>query len=175
MSITLARPYAKAAFEYALEKHELSAWANMLENAASVVTHPHVVDYLTDPRITVQNWVQFITDICASNLNDAGKNFLQLLADNRRLKLLPDITKLFTQYQALHEKRTDVRVISAFPLNAEEQSKLENALQIRFSRSVSLQCEVDSTLLGGAVIRMGDQVIDGSIRNSLKQLLDTLR
>lgn len=174
-SITLARPYATAAFREAREKNNLPDWLDMLTSAALVIQDPQVANYLTDPRITPEHWGKFITDICQSVLTDTGANFLKLLAENRRLALLPTISNLFADYYAEHEQRATAYVTSAFPLTESEQKQMEASLQIRFKRSITLECDVDPSLIGGAVIRLGDHIIDGSVRNSLKQLALTLR
>jgi F-type H+-transporting ATPase subunit delta len=171
---TLARPYAKAAFEYALQHKQLTPWAEMLSCAAMVVGDPAVVRFLGDPRITTEALSGFILDICGSVSPDIGKSFIRLLADNRRLSVLPEIAALYEDYRAEHEKRVDVKVTSAFPLNEQEKTQLEAALKIRLERSVSLECHIDPDLLGGAVIRMGDQVLDGSVRGSLAKLAAAL-
>ena len=167
---TIARPYAKAAFEYALQHQQCVPWSEMLNCAATVVRDPSMSRFLGDPRITAEVLSQFILDICGAGCPKAGDHFIRLLADNRRLNILTEIVALYEEYRAEHEKRVDVKVTSAFPLGLQEKTQLEAVLKTCLQRTVSLQCDIDHDLLGGAVIRMGDQVIDGSVRGALVRL-----
>jgi F-type H+-transporting ATPase subunit delta len=167
---TIARPYAKAAFEYALQHKQITPWAEMLACSATIVHDPAVSILFGDPRVTAKVLARFILDICGDPSLQSGEHFIHLLADNRRLNILPEIVILFEAYCAEHEKRVDVQVTSAFALSEQEKTQLEAALKTRLQREVSLQCGIDQNLLGGAVIRMGDQVIDGSVRGSLARL-----
>jgi F-type H+-transporting ATPase subunit delta len=171
---TLARPYAVAAFEAALEKNALMAWEGMLSIAAAVVQHDDVARLLDNPRITTQQLFELFSDVLSSVLDSEQKNFLHLLVENKRLPLLPDIALLFADYRAEHEKTINVEVVSAVTLDTIYQQKLSQTLTKRLHRKVSLQCSVDPSLLGGAVVRAGDTVIDGSVRGKLNRLLESL-
>jgi F-type H+-transporting ATPase subunit delta len=171
---TLARPYAVAAFEVALEAHALDSWKGLLNSAAQIVQDPEVVSLLDNPHATMRQLLTLFCDVLAPFLDDEKKNFLSLLAENKRLPLLPDIAALFTTYCAEHEKSIDVEVVSAVTLDALYQQKLVQSLTKRLQRNVSLQCSVDPSILGGAWIRANDTVIDGSVRGKLNRLLESL-
>jgi F-type H+-transporting ATPase subunit delta len=172
--ITIARPYAAAAFEYALANKDIVAWEAMLQSAVLVAQTPAVMQLLASPKLTSVQLADFFCDIMASQLNDERRNFMRLLAENHRLAALPDITELFRAYRAAQEKTITVNVVSATALTDVYQTKLIQALAKRLQRQVELQCEVDPLVLGGAIIRAGDTVIDGSVRGKLTRLLDFL-
>jgi F-type H+-transporting ATPase subunit delta len=171
---TLARPYASAAFEYALENDALSEWDEMLKNAAYIVENPAIKTLLRSPAVTAEQMVDLFDTVLAKVLDRQKKNFIDLLAANKRLPLLPDIAALFENLKAEYEKTVTVSVVSAVSLDEAYQQKLVKSLTKRLQRQVSLQCEVDPALLGGAVITAGDRVIDGSIRGKLNRLFESL-
>ena len=169
---TIARPYVAAAFEYALAHRDLNAWEDMLQFAGAISADSRVQDLLMSPNTTQQNATDFFCSALSTRLNDERKNFIKVLAANKRLTALPEIAARFTEYKADYEKTLNVDVTSAIPLTGEYQQKLIQALSIRFQRQVTLDCVVDESLIGGAVIRAGDTVIDGSIRGKLARLID---
>lgn len=167
---TIARPYVAAAFEYALARKDILVWEKLLQAAAELTQQDSISQLLASPDVTRKQLGDLFCEILASHL-DAGKtNFLQLLAENNRLAALPDIYELFKAKRAAHEKTLSVQIISATTLDAAYQKKITTALTKRLNRKVKLQCEIDPELLGGAIIRAGDLVIDGSIRGKLNRL-----
>lgn len=168
--ITIARPYAKAAFEYALEKNALAAWSDMLGYAAAVASDEAMTQCLDDPQLTSDQKAETFVSVCADKIDAAGKNFVTQLAQNKRLSVLPEIYILFAILVAEQEKTVDVNVQSAYELSDEEAQKLVTALKQKLGREVNLQSEIDSSLIGGLIIRAGDMVIDGSIRGKLAKL-----
>lgn len=171
---TIARPYAQAAFEYAVSKNELAAWEGMLHSAAKIVQQKEVINLLNNPKMTNQQMAELFCDVLEKMLDVEKKNFIRILAENKRLLVLPDIAALFTNYRAEKEKTVEVEIVSAFPLDETYKDKFINSLTRRLQRAVSLQCDVDATLLGGAIVRAGDLVIDGSVRGKLNRLLESL-
>ena len=169
-ALTIARPYAKAAFETAQTKQQLAAWSRMLAAAAAGVGEPAVQTLLGSPKLPKQQIAQIFIELVGQELGDSGANFIRLLAENRRLGLLPVIALVFAQLRADAERTIEATVISASPLGDEERAALARALKKRLNREVTLQCETDSRLIGGAVIRAGDLVIDGSVRSKLERL-----
>jgi F-type H+-transporting ATPase subunit delta len=171
---TLARPYAKAAFEYAASAGDLQGWSQSLALAAAVAQHANVVQLLSSPSITAGQQVEQLIAICGDELSEQGKNFLVVLSENRRLQLLPEISHQFDILKANREKAIDVEVTAALELDAGQQQMLSDALSAKLERKVNMQVRLDKSLLGGAVIRAGDTVIDGSIRGRLAKLAESL-
>ena len=171
---TLARPYAKAAFEYAAQAGELQSWSDSLATAGSVAQQPNVVKLLSSPSVTAQQQATALIEICGDALDERGQNFLTVLSENHRLQLLPEISLQFDVLKANREKSVDVELVAAHELDAEQQQKLSDALSAKLERKVNMQVSLDKNLLGGAVIRAGDLVIDGSIRGRLAKLAESI-
>jgi F-type H+-transporting ATPase subunit delta len=171
---TLARPYAKAVFEYAESRGELEQWSKTLGVLSSVVADTSVQKVLTNPDYTTQQQAATLSEICAEELNEKSSNLLNLLAENRRLQLLPYIREQFDVLKLQRLQSVDVELISAKPLDADAQDKLSQALSRRLDRSVNVSTSVDESLIGGVLVRAGDTIIDGSIRGRLTKLAETL-
>lgn len=171
---TLARPYAKAAFMAAKEDKDLAGWSKALEVAASVSAHDKVQNLLQSPSLTSEQKSESFCALCGGDLDSKQQNFMHSLAQNRRLILLPQIAILFELYKANHEKAIDVSVESAFEISSDLEKQLISALSKKLERDVTLQTSVNEALLGGALIRAGDTVIDGSVRGRLAKLAETL-
>lgn len=167
---TIARPYAQAVFAAASEQGDLQGWSAMLQLAAAVVSHDEVAAIIDSPTLDKAQRGQVVIDICGGNITDAGRNLLQVLAENGRLALLPEIAALYEVERAAAESRITAEVISATPLSDSQKQAIAVALQKRLGRDVALECNVDETLLGGAIIRAGDMVIDGSVAGRLDKL-----
>ena len=171
---TLARPYAKAAFEYAVEAKDVQGWSDSLSLAASVAQQPSVKKLLSSPSATAAKQAEAVQDICGDELATACQNFISILSENRRLQLLPQISQQFEIMKANLDKAVDVEVVAASKLDAAQEKALSEALSAKLERKVNLQVSLDKSLLGGAVIRAGDTVIDGSIRGRLTKLAESL-
>lgn len=167
---TLARPYAKAAFEYARDHNTLDQWSEQLTTVAAVSTQERLQKLLSNPSRTAEQQVAVLVDVCDEQLSVPVRNFLSVLADNKRLPLLPQIADLFGKFKASHEKSVDVEVVSAFELEDEVTRKLSEALSRKLERTVNVRSTTDASLLGGVLIRAGDLVIDGSVRGRLNKL-----
>lgn len=168
----IARPYAKAAYEFALARKELPAWGKLLQAATEFVQQPLVSKALESSRVSAEQWFALSTEVLSPYLNEERKNFLRLLAENKRLSVLPIIAELFKEYEALNNQATEVQVTTAVPLDEKYQRKLTDKLTQVLKHHVTLRCDVDEHILGGAVVRAGDKVIDGSIRGQLTRLLE---
>lgn len=167
---TIARPYAKAAFESARQHNAFERWSQVLATASSVVQDERVARLLSSPRVTSEQMSGLIGDIAGGALDERSRNFLATLASNRRLALLPEISAMFEALRAEAENTADVQVISAVQLNDAQKQRLAAALKQRLKREVRLHCEVDGSLIGGAIVRAGDFVIDGSLKARLDRL-----
>ncbi len=168
--LTIARPYARAAFEEARKNAGLAPWSEALQAAAIVVRDPRVANLLDNPRVTPGQLAELVDGIAAAPLGEHGANFVRTLAENHRLGYLPEIAELFDALKDEAEGVQDVTVTSAAPLDEAQQRKLSAALERRLRRKVRLHCEKDASLIGGAVLRAGDLVIDGSLRTRLERI-----
>ncbi len=173
-TITLARPYAKAAFEFACQAKQLAQWSTLLEAAVLVAKDPLVVPLFSDPKVSDEALHTFFEELCEPWLTEQAKNFLRLLAENKRMALLPDIAHVFDALRAQHDKAIIVEVKSYDPLSELQQQSIKDALQKRLDCNIELECQQDRSLLGGAVVRSGDLVIDGSVRRRLQCLYKEL-
>lgn len=167
---TIARPYAKAAFSYAREHNALVTWSDTLALASAVVSEPKVNRLLGNPRVTAKQLVDLLTDIVGDKLAPQGRQFFDTLAANGRLGLLPEITEMYEGMRADLEKVADVEITAAVDLNQAQRDRLSAALRKRLQRDVRLHVSVDPSLVGGAVVRSGDLVIDGSLKAQLDRL-----
>lgn len=166
---TIARPYAKAAFESARQHNALESWSKVLATASSVVQDERVARLLSSPRVTPEQLSGLIGEI-VGQLDEQTRNFLATLASNRRLAFLPEIASMYEALRAEAENTADVQVVSAVALNEAQKQRLSSALKKRLKREVRLHCEVDASLIGGAIVRAGDFVIDGSLKARLDRL-----
>tara|TARA_B110000046_G_scaffold142478_1_gene149290 strand:- start:1912 stop:2448 length:537 start_codon:yes stop_codon:yes gene_type:complete len=171
---TLARPYAKAAFAQAVEQNALVQWSDMLSIAAQFAADDELEKVLLHPGLTAEQQASALTDLCGDKLNQSGKNFLMILSENKRLTLLPQIVEAFEELKAAQEHAIDVTVTSAFELTDAQQETLSQALKNKLQCDVRLTGEVDPLLVGGAIIRAGDLVIDGSVRGKLAKLAEAM-
>ena len=171
---TLARPYAKAAFEYAREHDALDQWSEQLGTVAAVVGDERMQSVLDNPSLTAEQQAQTLGEICGDALGGEEKNFVSILASNKRLGLLPEIHEQFARFKANLEKSVDVEVVSAFDLADTTRDRLADVLGRKLEREVKVSTTTDSDLLGGVLIRAGDMVIDGSVRGRLNKLAEAM-
>lgn len=167
---TIARPYARAAFDFARAANALRPWSELLQRASATVADERVAALIGNPHVKAGELVDFLAGIAGATEQVNGRNFLQLLAENRRLALLPEIAAQYELLRAEVENTVDVTVTSAQPLTAEQSAQLEAALVKRLQRQVRLHAAVDAALIGGAVVRAGDFVVDGSLKGRLERL-----
>lgn len=169
--ITLARPYAKAAFAQAQDKGVLAEWSASLALAAAIAEDESVAKHvLGDPLVTAEDQAKFFIESGAKRFSGKFPDFIRLLAENNRLKLLAQIAILYERYRAAAESTLAVEVRASKALSKVQQSRLSATLKQRFKRDISLEVSVDESLLGGAVIYAGDTVIDGSLKSRLARL-----
>jgi F-type H+-transporting ATPase subunit delta len=167
---TVARPYAKAAFAWAQEQGKLDQWSGWLGTARNVVLSDEFAAYESSPGVQTQQLVDLVASVCADSLDPNGRAFLQLLADNDRVGYLPEIATRFEELKAEAQNVADVEVVSATQLTDGQRERLAGALRTRLRRDVRLHCTVDPSLIGGAVVRAGDMLIDGSLAQKLQRL-----
>lgn len=168
--LTLARPYAKAAFAYASEQNATDAWSNVLQLLSAAVQDEAFSAYLNRPELTPAEQVGLFAKVLGNEQTEAVSNFLTLLADNGRLALLPEIDTEFEQLKSQNNNTVDVVIESAFPLDSVQEQKLAHALEKRLNSAVKITVEVNPALIAGVVIRAGDQVIDDSALSKLEKM-----
>lgn len=175
---TIARPYAKAAFQYALESSALEEWSNTLGHFALIAGDASVKALLSKPDLTAEKKAQFFVSVIDESVSadtiEHAKNLLMQLAGHKRLATLPAIFVLFEALLAEHQKTVDVNVTSAFPLSEAEAEKLLASLKKRLGREVKMESEVDDSLIGGVIVHAGDLVIDASVKGKLAKLTNEL-
>lgn len=171
---TLARPYARAAFDVARDREAMPEWSEMLQFAAAVADDGRMGPLLDDPRYTREQIAEIFIHVGGKQLNRDAQNFVRVLADNRRFALLPKIAELFNVYRAEAENTIKVDVVSGSEFSPAQQKELAAHLKKRFGRDVQLEYTVDENMLGGAIVRAGDEVIDGSVRGQLSKLASAL-
>ena len=171
---TLARPYAKAAFQLAQSANALPAWDSMLSLAAEIASDSAVAPLLESPHVSEAQALSLIADSAGDHIDDRFRGFLSVLAENDRLPLLGEISKIYARLRQEAERRLVARVVSAVGLSEDQSQRLTSALSKRFDAEVELKNEIDPNVIGGAVIYAGDQVIDGSLKGRLKKLEQSL-
>lgn len=167
---TLARPYAKAAFQYALEAQDLVGWQEQLKTVAGASRYGVMQKKISTPSLSAQQQAQLLIDACGDELSAPVRNFIVLLAKNKRLLLLPEIFQLFDALKTAQEKAVDVELVTAQPLDDASRTNLSEALGKKLARKINIQTIVDQQLLAGVIIKAGDLVIDGSMRGRLEKL-----
>jgi F-type H+-transporting ATPase subunit delta len=171
-ALTLARPYARAAFALAREHGRLPQWSNLLGFAATIAADARVQALLGHPKLGLSDTLELL--LPAGDLDPNFRQFVATLAENRRLALLPEIAAQYEQLRAEAEKVVKVNVTSAVTMGAAEIESLTTALKRRFGGDIALTQSVDPDLIGGAIIDAGDVVIDGSVRGKLARLQSAL-
>ena len=172
---TLARPYANAVFETARADGSLEQWSRMLAFIVAVANETQVKRLLDSPDVGAEQKAFRLSEICGDELNDRARKLVQVLAGNKRLDILEQIYDQFEELRAAEEETLDVEVTSAYPLSDQESERMRAALSSKYGKEVSLTSTVDPNLIGGAGIRAGDTVIDGSLRGKLDKLAENLQ
>ena len=173
-AITIARPYAQAAFDEALKLKDLKGWSAALISLAETLCNQEVRAVVTNPRVAKSQIEKLMDDFLGKEASAQQRNFVRVLIENQRLQVLPEIASIYENLRAEAEKTLDVVVDSAFELTSEQQDKIVKSLKARMGREIKLVCKVNKELLGGIVIRAGDKVVDGSARTRLGEMANAL-
>ncbi len=175
---TLARPYAQAIFDLANSTNQLQAWSDMLQLVSAITADEQLQLLLDNPSVSgdqLQDLIIGVADAANGGLTEAGRNMVKVLRANNRLGLVAEVARQFEALKAEAENTLHADVISAMPISGAQQQKLAEALKNRLGRDVELNCSIDESLIGGAIIRAGDLVIDGSARGRLEKLSTILQ
>ena len=171
---TVARPYAKAAFDFAVEAKAIDDWQVMLAFAAEVSQNEKMISFLKGGKSIEESQDIFI-QVCGEQLDSKGQNFIKVMAENERLLVLPQVAEQFSELKTEYEKTANVDVTSAVKLTKQQEVAISAALEKRLDRKVKLNCIVDASVVSGLLIKSGDMVIDGSLQGKLSRLATTLQ
>lgn len=174
-NVTIARPYADAAFELARGAGALEAWSEALDRLATVAANPDMQACFTDPKFSEDDVVKLVLDVANGKFDGEQQNFVRILADSERLQVLPEIRDLFVQLKNEHEGVKEVAIESAFPLDDATLKTLTADLEARFQAKLNVSVSVDPELIGGVRITVGDEVIDASVRGKLANMASALK
>ncbi len=167
---TLARPYAEASFRSALEAGDLAGWAGGLELAGAIAADPRMADLLGDPRLNRAQKLELFFSVGGDRLSAPVRNLVTILVDGARASLLPEVAAQFEALKRAHESVLKVRIVSARALADAERSELVAELARKHGRKVEATVEIDESLIGGARVHVGDEVIHASVRDALAQM-----
>lgn len=171
---TLSRPYANAVFDLAQSSGNLESWSKTLNILVTTSRDIAVQTMLESPDMAAIEKAAKLAELCADEIDDDAGSFLHALAEHDRLSLLSQIQRQFEALRAEQERTLDVEVVSAFDLTQGQSDALKAALQRKYEKDVALTSRTDTSLIGGAVVRAGDMVVDGSVRGRLTKLVETL-
>ena len=171
---TLARPYAEAIARLAKAGNAWSTWSDMLALLTRVAQDENIAALAVHPDVTQAQLLDVLLAVCGKQLSAEGVNFVRLLVENKRIAALPEIARLFEEMKAAEEGVLEARITTAYPLSDAQLVALVARLEARFGHKVSATQEVDSALIGGVVIHIGDEVLDASVRGKLAELAATL-
>lgn len=167
---TIARPYAEAVFQLAHANGQLQAWSDMLQTVAMIAADADMQSLIGNTSVNKAQVAEVIIDVAAEVMSEQGRNLIKLLAENRRLNVMAEITAQFEALKAEAEKTIEAELIAATEVSAAARAQIAEKLTARLGREVTLKCSVDESLMGGAIIKAGDLVIDGSISGQLNKL-----
>ncbi len=172
---TLARPYAKAVFELAVEKNELDNWSDNLKFLTAIIQDTAMVQVINNPEVAEKTLINLLFDICSERFDDLGKNLIKVLVENNRLLVIPNLSIQFEQMKAVHQGYSQVEIISPYPVEPSQLQEVEDILKKRLGEAVDISTTIDKSLLGGWLVRIDKEVIDLSVNGYLRQLAADLR
>jgi F-type H+-transporting ATPase subunit delta len=167
---TIARPYAEAVFQTADASKQLKEWSAILQAVTMIVADADMQNIIGNTSVNKEQTAQLIIDVAGEVMTESGCNLVKLLAENRRLDVAAEIAEQFETLKAEAEKTVEAEIVSAMEVSVAQQSMIADKLKARLGREVSLKCRIDESLMGGAIIKAGDMVIDGSVSGQLNKL-----
>lgn len=174
-AITVARPYAEAAYKFAVESRELSQWSKILQLAASIAEDGQMKLLVGNPLISVGQLSELILEIGGKKFSTEARNLIVLMIENKRVLLLSQVSQLFEQLKAQHEGVLEARIISAFKMQSDQVDRLIDNLEQKFNRKIEAQVSVDPELIGGVKVEIGDETLDASVRGKLEAMAVALK
>ncbi len=171
---TIARPYATAVFELARETEQVGQWSDMLALLGLLTSDPDMRRLIANPKVSRQQLQELVFDVCGDGLSDHGRNLIKTLVQAERLQYAPYIKELYEQMRADAEGKVDVEVVTAYQLDRQQQDNIAEAMAERLGKQVDIITSIDEALIGGAIIRAGDSIIDASLRGRLTELRNEL-
>ena len=172
---TIARPYAEAAFKIASEQQALPVWGEMLKFAANVMRDPQMQQAIDNPRLGAEQKESLFLSVCGDRLDANGRNFVHVLLEGDRITLLPYIDSNFATLRNAAEGVAKAEIVSAMALSDAQVAEMKTALEKRFGKKIEATVSIDPSLIGGARIVVGDQVVDGSIAGKLQAMANQLK
>jgi F-type H+-transporting ATPase subunit delta len=172
---TIARPYAEAVFRLAKAKDELAAWSHMLQVTSAIAADERIRALIGNPKVPPKRLGELLLGICGEELNDEGRNFVLVLAENGRVEILPEVSELFERLKTQHEGVLSAEIFSAFPMNDAQLGDLVAHLETKFKRKIEAKVSVDPELIGGVKVEIGDEVLDASVRGKLEAMAVALK
>ncbi|WP_293005932.1 F0F1 ATP synthase subunit delta [Nitrosomonas sp.] len=174
-AITVARPYAEAAYKLAVESKELSQWSKILQLAAAIAQDNQVKLLIGNPLISVKQLGELIQEVGGNKFTPQARNLIMLMAENKRVLVLPQVSQLFEQLKAEYEGVLEAKIISAFKMQSDQINKLVANLEQKFNRKIEAQVSVDPELIGGVKVEIGDETLDASVRGKLEAMAVALK
>ena len=173
--VTIARPYADAAFSLACGADALGSWSEALDRLAAIAAAPEMKECINDPKLAADDLAQLMLDLGGEQLGEEQQNFVRVLVENERLQALPEIRELFVALKNRHEGVMEAEIVSAFPMDAAALKALTGDLEKHFKAKLNVTVSHDPALIGGVRIIVGDEVIDASIRAKLASMATALK
>jgi F-type H+-transporting ATPase subunit delta len=167
---TIARPYAEAVFQLAQANGQLKEWSDMLQTIGVIVADEDMQGILGNTSVNKSQIADLVIDVAGKTMTEQGSNLIKLLAENRRLNVMAELIEQFEALKAEAEKTVEAEVVAASEVSQAQQTEIAAKLKARLGCEVSLKCSVDESLMGGAIIKAGDLVIDGSVSGQLNKL-----
>ena len=172
---TIARPYAEAVFKLAKDKDALADWSHMLQVTSAIAADERIRTLIGNPKVPSRRLGELLLGICGDELNEEGRNFVILLAENGRVEILPEVSELFEQLKTQHEGVLGAEIFSAFPMTDAQLGDLVAHLETKFKRKIEAKVSVEPDLIGGVKVEIGDEVLDASVRGKLEAMAVALK
>ena len=172
--ISLARHYAKAIFELARDAGEYTQWSDQLELLAVIAQDAGMIDVISRPDVSEQQLAELIIDVAGDQLDEQGQNLVKLLSRNDRVTVIADINQQFMVLRDDAEQVIEAQLITAAEVDEAQKQRIEVALSSRLGKKIKLEASVDESLIGGAIVRAGDWVVDGSVKAQLQDLIGAI-